>query len=583
MKRRTFKTKRETLPVLILKTFLVASLICGVFAFIRWDMMCSDANERLNDKVDLSSYYANRIDSREANDDPLPEFINEMTRFAFTAVNIPDIYVPSFDEIIADILNYSYTSDDRKHVKCIDSGNFYDIPGCYSVAVITDDSGNIVGENTERFFLYINFRANDPEIFAFAEDTSDDPEIVSFFEKIKSIRSDPIRLDLELESVYVNWKTHEFIPCKGRINPEGIPDGTLTEYELLTAGEFSFSVYDEDFELISIHPQLGYYPWYDTLWFGGEKKEDIDRILECFKLSPYNGGISDYEKFLKLKEEFDIYNDSYCSVYLNGEQYHVYRIDTLKFKTPEFMKMFYKNVFSFSIIVFIIAALFCWWKNTRNKAKYAIEDYQRDVTDHLAHDLKTPLMAIGGYAENILDGKLTDEEQKEYLEAIIENVSFADSTMSRTLMLNSMDGSTRLKFENIDAGKVVSETVKKYEPLLEKNNISFSLEGGAEIKAELTSFEKIVENLISNAVKYTAGNGSIRAVIDRKKLVITNTVNGKIDTRKLKVPFVRGEESRSNLGGSGLGLSIAERAAALNGFRLNISCTDNEFKAEVKF
>jgi signal transduction histidine kinase len=46
---------------------------------------------------------------------------------------------------------------------------------------------------------------------------------------------------------------------------------------------------------------------------------------------------------------------------------------------------------------------------------------------------------------------------------------------------------------------------------------------------------------------------------------------------------VRGEEARSNLGGSGLGLSIAERAAAMNGFTLKLSSTDEEFRAELRF
>ena len=53
--------------------------------------------------------------------------------------------------------------------------------------------------------------------------------------------------------------------------------------------------------------------------------------------------------------------------------------------------------------------------------------------------------------------------------------------------------------------------------------------------------------------------------------------------KDLKKPFVRGEKSRSNLGGNGLGLSIAERAAALNGFKLNISCANTEFSAEIKY
>ena len=62
-----------------------------------------------------------------------------------------------------------------------------------------------------------------------------------------------------------------------------------------------------------------------------------------------------------------------------------------------------------------------------------------------------------------------------------------------------------------------------------------------------------------------------------------NSVSEKIDTKELKRPFVRGDAARSNADGNGLGLSIAERAALANGFRLTISCTDTAFRAEVIF
>jgi signal transduction histidine kinase len=212
-----------------------------------------------------------------------------------------------------------------------------------------------------------------------------------------------------------------------------------------------------------------------------------------------------------------------------------------------------------------------------------MDDYQRDLTNHLAHDIKTPLMAIGGYAENIMEVELTEDEKKQYLSAILDNIKFTDSIINKTLFLNSLEGGSEIKYEKISVETVVKDAIKKYEPILEEKGIKFTVEGNTEIKADKTSFENIIENLISNAVKYTAENGSIKASCERKKLIITNTVKEKVDVKDLKKPFGRGEKSRSNLGGSGLGLSIAERAAALNGFKLNISCTNTEFSAEIRY
>ncbi len=77
-------------------------------------------------------------------------------------------------------------------------------------------------------------------------------------------------------------------------------------------------------------------------------------------------------------------------------------------------------------------------------------------------------------------------------------------------------------------------------------------------------------------------NGEIKGNFNKKSITITNTVSKKVDTKDLKRPFVRGDKSRSNAKGSGLGLSIADRAAESNGLKLKISCTDKEFKAELK-
>ena len=250
---------------------------------------------------------------------------------------------------------------------------------------------------------------------------------------------------------------------------------------------------------------------------------------------------------------------------------------------PEVVKYDLKFVIPICLAVYLLTALICWRRIVNDKAKYAMEDYQRNLTNRLAHDIKTPLMAIGGYAENIKEVDLTEEEKNRYLDAILANVGFTDSIINRTLFLNTMEDRGSGKTEIIEVTPVAAESLKKYEPMLEQKKITYRVEGSATIKADRTTFESIVENLISNAVKYTPEHGVIKAEIDARRLAVTNTVKGKIEVGNLTTPFVRGEEARSNLGGSGLGLSIAERAAAMNGFTLKLSSTDEEFRAELRF
>ena len=92
-----------------------------------------------------------------------------------------------------------------------------------------------------------------------------------------------------------------------------------------------------------------------------------------------------------------------------------------------------------------------------------------------------------------------------------------------------------------------------------------------------------MENLISNAVKYTPDGGTIRIQITGKHLTVTNNTAEDIDTQDLLMPFVKGDKARSDKRSSGLGLSIAKTAAERNGFTLKISCKNKVFSAVLRF
>ena len=187
-------------------------------------------------------------------------------------------------------------------------------------------------------------------------------------------------------------------------------------------------------------------------------------------------------------------------------------------------------------------------------------------------------MAIGGYTENILDGRLAKDEQQRYLNSILDNVRFTDSIVNRTLYLNRMDTAGKAANERFAAESVLEAVTRKYMPLLNEKNISYSSSGSTELNTDREKFETLIENLLSNAVKYTPDNGSVKAVLDKKSIVITNTVENTIETKDLKNPFVRGDASRSNTEGCGLGLSIAQTVIRM----LDISCANREFRAEIK-
>ena len=155
--------------------------------------------------------------------------------------------------------------------------------------------------------------------------------------------------------------------------------------------------------------------------------------------------------------------------------------------------------------------------------------------------------------------------------------------ISRTLYLNHMEQGKKAKAETVQLAPLAEKLLDKYKLMLQEKRIQHSLSGSGEVQADPSAMETILENLISNAVKYTPEGGKLQVTMDQKALTVTNSVAQKLSVKKLKEPFYRGDAARSNVKGNGLGLAIADRAANANGFKLKLSCTEHEFKAELKF
>ena len=571
MKKKYKKKKRETLPKILIKSFSVAIALCLIFAYGFWEYQdqeaLNQASNSIEDNVSCVQSWVNRTEAKNSSRDTMSELSSYLTKYVYFDIMFEDEFSKNGGPQIV-----SRYSEDN-----------------HAVAAIVDKDNNIVASNLLTLQVFISFGKDAPDNGTYICPEKDNiPEVQQLYNDHRELAKEETFnswVEMKLESAYVNKKDHTFIPHKGsmklkKYDYDNVPENSEPEYEILRTKEIDITIDDDNYELLELDSLSSKnYPVCTMFNLWGEEQDVLERFYNDCKYSEDGGSFGGYsgdgEGGWCVERSFPIY--------INKEQYCVFLRYTVKHTTPEFMKFYWKYVILFSIAVLSIAALYCWRKNVVNKAKYAMDDYQRDLTNHLAHDIKTPLMAIGGYAENIMEVELTEDEKKQYLSAILDNIKFTDSIINKTLFLNSLEGGSEIKYEKISVETVVKDAIKKYEPILEEKGIKFTVEGNTEIKADNTSFENIIENLISNAVKYTAENGSIKASCERKKLIITNTVKEKVDVKDLKKPFGRGEKSRSNLGGSGLGLSIAERAAALNGFKLNISCTNTEFSAEIRY
>lgn len=565
--------RRTTFLRLFLKAVCVSLICTAIFANVFRAIL---RNKVENDIKQCMTDSARQITARIARN----EAIGRATADLSGCMTLYTRYFILFENLP----NFMYSHADLYQIN-----SDYENPDNFTMSVIVDKNENTIATSRAKFTAVFLFGKGDNDNGEYTCDPQqlDIPEVQKLYEDYYELLevtmpSSYRYVTLDLESAYVDKTTHSFIPHEANMQVETYAKGNWSEQ--VDTRHISITLNDDNFELVTFRQNE----------ISGLSEEEIypRRMLshlsgtswECF-----DNNSEQVNKYIKDggSEERGWYGDKFVcdmkmSVYVNGEQCTLNLYYNFVAKGTIVETYYRLGIAAFGLISALLALLWAWQKNIRNKARYDFEDYQRDLTDHLAHDIKTPLMAISGYAENVLNGRLTETEQTEYLNSILDNVSFTDSLISRTLHLNHMEGKSSSK-EAIQLNDMVEDILSKYTLLLHEKKIVYSVSGNAEVHAERTAMETIIENLISNAVKYTPNDGTLKIAIDKKRMTVINSVSEKIDIKELKRPFVRGDAARSNADGNGLGLAIVERATLANGFKLIISCSDTEFKAEVRF
>lgn len=307
------------------------------------------------------------------------------------------------------------------------------------------------------------------------------------------------------------------------------------------------------------------------------------------------------------KEEKDVYTfepgdlaKSYCSDYDRGltgfEERCVY---VFKIEDTCYSLLIAAKVDGFSYILqymlrnTILGILFsvvfsyvlAFYFNQIYKKEIEIQKQQRDFSNALAHDLKTPLMAISGYAENLAEN-ICPEKSEHYIEGIQSNVSYMNHLIGQVLDLAKMkQGKDELQIENIELSSMIEKILSQYEILIEKKKLEVRIEGNAEIRADRVKMERVLENLLRNAITYSPEEKQIFIKMDKEYFEIKNT-GVKLLEEELKdiwKPFVTGGESRKREFGYGLGLSIVANILELHGFFYEITSENQSVCVRISF
>lgn len=214
-----------------------------------------------------------------------------------------------------------------------------------------------------------------------------------------------------------------------------------------------------------------------------------------------------------------------------------------------------------------------------------LELHRREMTNALAHDLKTPLSIISGYAQNLLAN--VHEEKKEYYAAqILNKVDQMDHIIRVMLDLAKLEAAAPSPaYRPVALHELCREIMARYEDICREKNIHVHLEGEQILQADQDLLRRVIDNFFTNALQHTPEGGAIRLKISEHSFEICNTGSPIPEDMLQKIwqPYYKADAARTHTKSTGLGLAIAARILQAHGFSYGVKNTDNGVTFWFKF
>ena len=212
------------------------------------------------------------------------------------------------------------------------------------------------------------------------------------------------------------------------------------------------------------------------------------------------------------------------------------------------------------------------------------DELRRELIANISHDLRTPLASVEGYVETILlkDHLLTEQEKRNHLETILKNTQSLGRLVSELFQLSKLEAKQiEAKPETFSVSELAHDIMLQFAPKAESMDVELEYERSENVPlvyADVSLIERVLQNLISNAIQYTPAGGkvSVELVADADRSVrleVTDTGAGiaEQDLHHIFNRFYQSGQVRSqSKGGLGLGLAIAQKIVALHGGELRV-------------
>ncbi|MCF6206578.1 MAG: HAMP domain-containing histidine kinase [Sulfurovum sp.] len=255
--------------------------------------------------------------------------------------------------------------------------------------------------------------------------------------------------------------------------------------------------------------------------------------------------------------------------YYLGTRYLVIEVDD----DGSWMSQTWHNILLYGTLAFILFLLFglylakLFLKPMRDSIML-LDRFIKDTT----HELNTPLSAILANIE-MMDTDVMVEKNRKKLERI--NIAAKTvSTLYKDLTYLTLEQEKKNEDELLDIKAIIKDRIEYFDILARSKHITFKLSlDDATIVMDRRKFVRVIDNLLSNAIKYNKRNGHIEIVLEKNRLIVSDTGIG-ISEEKIPFMFDRYLRFNSSEGGFGVGLSIVKKI--LDEYDIKISVESKE-------